>query len=167
MHVNFLTLCPRRRSQKKSEKSCEESYRCTKACFANRYTAIVLLPSCVPFVLWRYLWLLYFAGLVVIAFGPSYSYSLIRLLYGRKWSDGEASTALQYFCLYVIVIAMNGKWLYFLLFQYIPHLSYESWHYIILFFLFWGHCVLCCCSLIIFRQQNWFCSFWKNNTNSF
>ncbi|XP_057794953.1 uncharacterized protein LOC131011171 isoform X2 [Salvia miltiorrhiza] len=46
-------------------------------------------------------------GLVVIAFGPSYSYSLIRLLYGRKWSDGEASTALQYFCLYVIVVAMN------------------------------------------------------------
>ncbi|KAA8539783.1 hypothetical protein F0562_026475 [Nyssa sinensis] len=33
-------------------------------------------------------------GLVVMAFGPSYSYSLIRLLYGRKWSDGEASTAL-------------------------------------------------------------------------
>ncbi|RAL52633.1 unnamed protein product [Cuscuta campestris] len=47
-------------------------------------------------------------GLVVIAFGPSYSYSLIRLLYGRKWSDGEASTALQYYCLYVIVLAMNG-----------------------------------------------------------
>lgn len=47
-------------------------------------------------------------GLVVIAFGPSFSYSLIRLLYGRKWSDGEASTALQYYCLYVIVLAMNG-----------------------------------------------------------
>ncbi|KAH6782757.1 lipid transporter [Perilla frutescens var. frutescens] len=47
-------------------------------------------------------------GLVVIAFGPSYSYSLIRLLYGRKWSDGEASTALQFYCLYVIVLAMNG-----------------------------------------------------------
>ncbi|KAL2555966.1 lipid transporter [Forsythia ovata] len=47
-------------------------------------------------------------GLVVIAFGPSYSYSLIRILYGRKWSDGEASTALQYYCLYVIVVAMNG-----------------------------------------------------------
>ncbi|GER27311.1 lipid transporters [Striga asiatica] len=46
-------------------------------------------------------------GLVVIAFGPSYSYSLIRLLYGRKWSDGEASTALQCYCLYVIVLAMN------------------------------------------------------------
>ncbi|KAL0351714.1 UNVERIFIED_CONTAM: protein RFT1, partial [Sesamum calycinum] len=45
-------------------------------------------------------------GLVVIAFGPSYSYSLIRLLYGRKWSDGEASIALQYYCLYVIVLAM-------------------------------------------------------------
>ncbi|GFP98226.1 protein rft1 homolog [Phtheirospermum japonicum] len=47
-------------------------------------------------------------GLVVIAFGPSYSYSLIRLLYGRKWSDGEASTALQCYCLYVIVLATNG-----------------------------------------------------------
>ncbi|XAR66120.1 hypothetical protein NMG60_11012209 [Bertholletia excelsa] len=47
-------------------------------------------------------------GLVVMAFGPSYSYSLIRLLYGQKWSDGEASTALKYYCLYVIVLAMNG-----------------------------------------------------------
>ncbi|KAF5938017.1 hypothetical protein HYC85_025523 [Camellia sinensis] len=46
--------------------------------------------------------------LVVMAFGPSYSYSLIRLLYGQKWSDGEASTALQYYCLYVITLAMNG-----------------------------------------------------------
>ncbi|KDP22441.1 hypothetical protein JCGZ_26272 [Jatropha curcas] len=47
-------------------------------------------------------------GLVFMAFGPSYSYSLIRLLYGHKWSDGEASTALQYYCLYIIVLAMNG-----------------------------------------------------------
>ncbi|XP_071721453.1 uncharacterized protein [Rutidosis leptorrhynchoides] len=47
-------------------------------------------------------------GLVFMAFGPSYSYSLIRLLYGRKWSDGEASAALRYYCLYVVVLAMNG-----------------------------------------------------------
>ncbi|KAI9074257.1 hypothetical protein K1719_043822 [Acacia pycnantha] len=47
-------------------------------------------------------------GLVFVAFGPSYSYSLIRLLYGEKWSDGEASTALQYYCIYVILLAMNG-----------------------------------------------------------
>ncbi|XP_028797853.1 protein RFT1 homolog isoform X2 [Neltuma alba] len=47
-------------------------------------------------------------GLVFVAFGPSYSYSLIRLLYGGKWSDGEASTALQYYCVYVILLAMNG-----------------------------------------------------------
>ncbi|CAI0404786.1 unnamed protein product [Linum tenue] len=46
-------------------------------------------------------------GLVFMAFGPSYSYSLIRLLYGQKWSDGEASIALQYYCVYVIVLAMN------------------------------------------------------------
>nr|GEU66537.1 protein RFT1 homolog isoform X1 [Tanacetum cinerariifolium] len=47
-------------------------------------------------------------GLIFMAFGPSYSYSLIRLLYGRKWSDGEASAALRYYCLYVVVLAMNG-----------------------------------------------------------
>ncbi|MBA0876991.1 hypothetical protein Goshw_028675 [Gossypium schwendimanii] len=47
-------------------------------------------------------------GLVFLAFGPSYSYCLIRLLYGQKWSDGEASTALRYYCLYIIVLAMNG-----------------------------------------------------------
>lgn len=47
-------------------------------------------------------------GLVVMAFGPSYSYALIRVLYGSKWSDGEASTALRYYCFYVIVLAMNG-----------------------------------------------------------
>ncbi|MBA0574993.1 hypothetical protein Golob_027327 [Gossypium lobatum] len=50
----------------------------------------------------------YFVGLVFLAFGPSYSYCLIRLLYGQKWSDGEASTALRYYCLYIIVLAMNG-----------------------------------------------------------
>ncbi|XP_071734104.1 uncharacterized protein [Rutidosis leptorrhynchoides] len=47
-------------------------------------------------------------GMVFMAFGPSYSYSLVRLLYGRKWSDGEASTALRYYCLYVVLLAMNG-----------------------------------------------------------
>ncbi|KAL5143467.1 Protein RFT1 [Glycine soja] len=47
-------------------------------------------------------------GLVFMAFGPSYSYSLIRLLYGEKWSDAEASTALRCYCFYVIVLAMNG-----------------------------------------------------------
>ncbi|KAJ4838056.1 hypothetical protein Tsubulata_035478 [Turnera subulata] len=47
-------------------------------------------------------------GLVFMAFGPSFSYSLIRILYGTKWSDGEATTALKYYCLYIIVLAMNG-----------------------------------------------------------
>ncbi|KAJ0098461.1 hypothetical protein Patl1_19833 [Pistacia atlantica] len=47
-------------------------------------------------------------GLIFMAFGPSYSYSLIRLLYGQNWSDGEASLALKYYCLYIIVLAMNG-----------------------------------------------------------
>ncbi|KAM0934289.1 hypothetical protein DsansV1_C32g0222461 [Dioscorea sansibarensis] len=47
-------------------------------------------------------------GLFVVAFGPSYSYILIRLLYGKNWSDGEATAALRCYCLYVISLAMNG-----------------------------------------------------------
>ncbi|KAL8126234.1 uncharacterized protein LOC141720785 isoform X1 [Apium graveolens] len=47
-------------------------------------------------------------GLIVMAFGPSFSYCLIRLLYGQKWSDGEASKALQLYCLYIVLLAMNG-----------------------------------------------------------
>lgn len=44
----------------------------------------------------------------MLAFGPSYSYALIRILYGQKWSDGEAPLALRYYCFYVISLAMNG-----------------------------------------------------------
>ncbi|KAI6676210.1 hypothetical protein NL676_037006 [Syzygium grande] len=47
-------------------------------------------------------------GLIFIAFGPSYSYSLIRLLCGQKWSDGEAPTVLRYYCIYIFFLAMNG-----------------------------------------------------------
>lgn len=47
-------------------------------------------------------------GLFFVTFGPSYSYILIRLLYGKNWSDGEASVALGYYCLYIMLLAING-----------------------------------------------------------
>ncbi|GAQ80068.1 oligosaccharidyl-lipid flippase family [Klebsormidium nitens] len=47
-------------------------------------------------------------GLVFVAFGPPYSYTLLRLLYGRDKSDSEAPTALACYCLYVMVMALNG-----------------------------------------------------------
>ncbi|XP_073358569.1 uncharacterized protein [Aegilops tauschii subsp. strangulata] len=47
-------------------------------------------------------------GLVVISFGPSYSYTLLNLLYGRRYSDGEATAVLRYYCVYIIFLAMNG-----------------------------------------------------------
>ncbi|KAG0498764.1 hypothetical protein HPP92_003455 [Vanilla planifolia] len=47
-------------------------------------------------------------GLVVIAFGPSYSYCLIRILYGMKWSNGQAPRVLCYYCFYIITLAVNG-----------------------------------------------------------
>ncbi|KAK3125020.1 hypothetical protein QOZ80_7BG0598920 [Eleusine coracana subsp. coracana] len=47
-------------------------------------------------------------GLVVISFGPSYSYTLLKLLYGDTHSDKETSAVLRYYCLYIISLAMNG-----------------------------------------------------------
>ncbi|KAM0873787.1 hypothetical protein ACQ4PT_037852 [Festuca glaucescens] len=47
-------------------------------------------------------------GFVVISFGPSYSYTLLNLLYGGRYSDGEATAVLRYYCVYIICLAMNG-----------------------------------------------------------
>jgi hypothetical protein len=45
---------------------------------------------------------------VVISFGPNYSYTLLKLLYGDRHSDGETSAVLRYYCVYIITLAMNG-----------------------------------------------------------
>ena len=42
------------------------------------------------------------------AFGPSYAYLLLRLLYGRRWSDTEAAAALGWYCPYIALLAVNG-----------------------------------------------------------
>ncbi len=47
-------------------------------------------------------------GLLVAAFGPAYSYTLLRLLYGAKWSDSGAPRVLACYCGYVLVLALNG-----------------------------------------------------------
>ena len=49
---------------------------------------------------------------MVISFGPSYSYTLLNLLYGRRYSDGEATAVLRYYCVYIIFLAMNGLYFY-------------------------------------------------------
>ena len=48
------------------------------------------------------------AGLLAVAFGPSYTYVLLRLLYGPKWSATEAPAALAYYCAYITLLALNG-----------------------------------------------------------
>lgn len=48
-------------------------------------------------------------GLIFVCFGPSYSYTLLLLLYGRKWSDAtNAPTVLSLYCIYVMFMAVNG-----------------------------------------------------------
>jgi hypothetical protein len=48
-------------------------------------------------------------GLLVAAFGPAYSYTLLRLMYGPRWSDTDAPQVLGYYCSYVLVLAVNGE----------------------------------------------------------
>ncbi len=48
------------------------------------------------------------AGLLAAAFGPSYTYVLLRLVYGQKWSSTEAPAALAYYCGYITLLALNG-----------------------------------------------------------
>eukprot|EP01130_Rhizamoeba_saxonica_P011392 TRINITY_DN4736_c0_g1_i1.p1 TRINITY_DN4736_c0_g1~~TRINITY_DN4736_c0_g1_i1.p1 ORF type:complete len:464 (-),score=30.65 TRINITY_DN4736_c0_g1_i1:94-1485(-) len=47
-------------------------------------------------------------GLFFISFGPGYSFFLINLLYGDKYSSSEAPRILSYYCLYVMLLALNG-----------------------------------------------------------
>jgi len=48
------------------------------------------------------------AGGVIAAFGPAYSYTALRLVYGRRWSDTETAPALGLYSLYVALLAVNG-----------------------------------------------------------
>ncbi|DBB05489.1 hypothetical protein WJX77_003678 [Trebouxia sp. C0004] len=47
-------------------------------------------------------------GLLAAAFGPSYTYVLLRLVYGQKWSSTEAPAALACYCGYITLLALNG-----------------------------------------------------------
>lgn len=47
-------------------------------------------------------------GGVFLAFGPAYSWLLLRLLYGASWSDGETPQLLAFYCGYVCLMAVNG-----------------------------------------------------------
>lgn len=49
-----------------------------------------------------------FSGSVFVVFGPNYAYVLLRLLYTRDWSDGDAAVALGYYCVYILALALNG-----------------------------------------------------------
>lgn len=47
-------------------------------------------------------------GLVFVVFGPNFAYVLLRLLYSRQWSDGDATAALGFYCIYILALALNG-----------------------------------------------------------
>jgi hypothetical protein len=50
-----------------------------------------------------------FPGLYFISFGPSFSFLLLHILYGSKFSETSASSVLGVYCIYVFFMAINGK----------------------------------------------------------
>ncbi|CAI5992188.1 unnamed protein product [Closterium sp. NIES-65] len=47
-------------------------------------------------------------GLIFVAFGPPFSYSLLSLLYGPTWTATEAPLSLACYCPYIMALALNG-----------------------------------------------------------
>jgi hypothetical protein len=48
------------------------------------------------------------AGLLAVAFGPAYSYILLRVVYGPRWAHSAAPEALGLYCMYILLLAANG-----------------------------------------------------------
>lgn len=53
--------------------------------------------------------LILFVGIYFITFGPSFSFLLLHILYGYKFSDTSAPSVLAAYCFYVFFMAINGK----------------------------------------------------------
>lgn len=47
-------------------------------------------------------------GLTLVSFGPPYSYTLLSILYGPKWANGEAPGVLSLYCLLILFLSLNG-----------------------------------------------------------
>lgn len=47
-------------------------------------------------------------GSIFAAFGPNYSYLLLHLIYGEKYSSTTAPVELSWMCLYLLLIGING-----------------------------------------------------------
>ncbi|KAG2427588.1 hypothetical protein HXX76_012242 [Chlamydomonas incerta] len=47
-------------------------------------------------------------GLAAAAFGPAYAYTLLRLVYGTRWSETEAPAVLAAYSVYVLLLSLNG-----------------------------------------------------------
>ena len=43
-----------------------------------------------------------------MAFGPPYAYTFVRLAYGQAWSATPAPGVLAWYCLYILLLGLNG-----------------------------------------------------------
>jgi hypothetical protein len=48
-------------------------------------------------------------GLVAVSLGPPHAHIVVRLIYGQKWAQTEAPAVLSVYCLYILLLALNGE----------------------------------------------------------
>ena len=48
------------------------------------------------------------AGVIAVAFGPPYAYTFVRLAYGQTWAATPAPGVLAWYCLYILLLGVNG-----------------------------------------------------------
>ena len=46
--------------------------------------------------------------MLAVAFGPAYTYVVLRTAYGQRWSETDAPQALGVYCAYILLLAVNG-----------------------------------------------------------
>ncbi|KAF5836137.1 Rft protein-domain-containing protein [Dunaliella salina] len=47
-------------------------------------------------------------GLVAVSFGPPHAHIVVWLVYGKRWAQTEAPAVLSVYCLYILLLAVNG-----------------------------------------------------------
>ena len=47
-------------------------------------------------------------GLVAVSFGPPHAHIVVWLVYGQRWAHTEAPAVLSAYCVYILLLAVNG-----------------------------------------------------------
>eukprot|EP00475_Leptophrys_vorax_P023577 TRINITY_DN32268_c0_g1_i1.p1 TRINITY_DN32268_c0_g1~~TRINITY_DN32268_c0_g1_i1.p1 ORF type:complete len:492 (-),score=109.59 TRINITY_DN32268_c0_g1_i1:36-1442(-) len=59
-------------------------------------------------ILFSLLRVVMFLGCLAVTFGPPFSFTVVHVLYGSTWSSTSAPLVLSFYCVYILLMALNG-----------------------------------------------------------